>query len=58
MWAANGCDLRVREIVLIMDCLRDAAGELVSPDVAIIQHESGECGGHACVWQVTDVQGQ
>ena len=57
-WAANGRALRVGEIVLIVDsdtvvpedCLRDAARELAeSPDVAIIQHESGGCGrARAC----------
>ena len=57
LWAMNGRALRIGEIVLIVDsdtvmledCLRNAARELVeSPDVAIIQHKSGEC-GHACV---------
>ena len=47
--AVNGRALCVGEIVLIVDCLRDVACELAeSLDVAIIQHESGEC-GHACV---------
>lgn len=54
-WAANARALRVGEIILIVDsdtvvpedCLRDAARELAeSPEVAIIQHESGE----RCVW--------
>ena len=49
-WAANGRSLRVGEVILIVDsdtivpedCLRDAARELAeSPEVAIIQHESG-----------------
>lgn len=52
-WAANGRACRVGEIVLIVDsdtivpedCLRDAAREMAEcPTVAIIQHESGECG--------------
>jgi len=50
-WCANGKSLRMGEIVLIIDsdtvvpedCFRDAAREMgESPDVAIIQHESGE----------------
>ena len=50
-WCANGKSLRVGEIILIIDsdtvvpedCFRDAAREMgESPDVAIIQHESGE----------------
>ena len=49
-WAANGRSLRMGEVVLIIDsdtivpedCFRDAARELAeSPEVAIIQHESG-----------------
>ena len=49
-WAANGRSLRVGEVILIVDsdtivpedCFRDAARELAeSPEVAIIQHESG-----------------
>ena len=49
-WCANGKSLRMGEIVLIIDadtivpedCFRDAAREMFeSPDVAIIQHESG-----------------
>ena len=49
-WAANGKSLRMGEIILIVDsdtivpedCFRDAARELAeSPEVAIIQHESG-----------------
>lgn len=49
-WCANGKSLRVGEIILIIDsdtvvpedCFRDAAREMYeSPDVAIIQHESG-----------------
>ena len=49
-WAANGKSLRVGEVILIIDsdtivpedCFRDAARELAeSPEVAIIQHESG-----------------
>jgi len=49
-WCANGKSLRMGEIVLIIDsdtivpedCFRDAAREMYeSPDVAIIQHESG-----------------
>jgi hypothetical protein len=49
-WACNGKSLRVGEIILIIDsdtivpedCFRDAAREMYeSPDVAIIQHESG-----------------
>jgi len=50
-WCANGKSLRMGEIILIIDsdtivpedCFRDAAREMFeSPDVAIIQHESGE----------------
>lgn len=50
-WAANGRACRVGEIILIVDsdtvvpedCLRDAAREMAEcPNVAIIQHESGE----------------
>jgi hypothetical protein len=50
-WCANGKSLRIGEIILIIDsdtvvpedCFRDAAREMgESPDVAIIQHESGE----------------
>jgi hypothetical protein len=50
-WAANGRSLRMGDVILIVDsdtivpedCLRDAARELAeSPEVAIIQHESGE----------------
>jgi len=50
-WAANGRAIRIGEIVLLVDsdtvvpddCLRDAAREMAeSPEVAIIQHESGE----------------
>ena len=56
-WAVNGRALHIGEIVLIdtvmpEDCLHNVARELVeSPDIAIIQHESGEyscacvCGG-------------
>jgi hypothetical protein len=49
-WAANGRSLRIGEVILIVDsdtivpedCFRDAARELAeSPEVAIIQHESG-----------------
>lgn len=49
-WAANGRAMRIGEIVLLVDsdtvvpedCLRDAAREMAeSPEVAIIQHESG-----------------
>ena len=49
-WAANGKSLRMGDIILIIDsdtivpedCFRDAARELAeSPEVAIIQHESG-----------------
>jgi hypothetical protein len=49
-WAANGKSLRVGEIILLVDSdtivpedsFRDAARELAeSPEVAIIQHESG-----------------
>lgn len=49
-WAANGRAMRIGEIILLVDsdtavpedCLRDAAREMVeSPQVAIIQHESG-----------------
>ena len=49
-WAANGKSLRIGEVILIVDsdtivpedCFRDAARELAeSPEVAIIQHESG-----------------
>lgn len=51
-WAANGRACRVGEIVLIVDsdtvvpedCLRDAAREMAEcPNLAILQHESGEC---------------
>jgi len=50
-WAANGRAMRIGEIILLVDsdtvvpedCLRDAAREMAeSPEVAIIQHESGE----------------
>jgi cellulose synthase/poly-beta-1,6-N-acetylglucosamine synthase-like glycosyltransferase len=50
-WAANGRAIRIGEIVLLVDsdtivpedCLRDAAREMAEcPEVAIIQHESGE----------------
>ena len=50
-WAANGRAMRIGEIILLVDsdtvvpedCLRDAAREMVeSPEVAVIQHESGE----------------
>jgi hypothetical protein len=49
-WCENGKSLRMGEIILIIDsdtvvpedCFRDAAREMgESPDVAIIQHESG-----------------
>ena len=49
-WCANGKSVRMGEIILIIDsdtivpedCFRDAAREMgESPDVAIIQHESG-----------------
>ncbi|KAF5369368.1 hypothetical protein D9758_002569 [Tetrapyrgos nigripes] len=49
-WAENGKQLKVGEIVLLVDsdtvipedCFRDAAREMAdSPEVAIIQHESG-----------------
>ena len=49
-WCANGKSIRMGEIILIIDsdtvvpedCFRDAAREMgESPDVAIIQHESG-----------------
>ena len=49
--AANGRSLRIGEVILLVDsdtivpedCFRDAARELSeSPEVAIIQHESGE----------------
>jgi cellulose synthase/poly-beta-1,6-N-acetylglucosamine synthase-like glycosyltransferase len=49
-WAANGRSLRIGELLLLVDsdtlvpadCLRDAAREMAkSPQVAIIQHESG-----------------
>jgi hypothetical protein len=49
-WAANGRAMRIGEIVLLVDsdtivpedCFRDAAREMAeSPEVAIIQHESG-----------------
>ena len=47
--AVNGRALCVGEIVLIVDCLRDVACELAeSPDIVIIQHESGEC-SRACM---------
>ena len=50
-WAANGRAMRIGEIILLVDsdtivpedCLRDAAREMAeSPQVAIIQHESGQ----------------
>lgn len=50
-WACNARSLRIGEIILIIDsdtivpedCFRDAARELHEcPEVAIIQHESGE----------------
>jgi len=50
-WAANGRAMRVGEIILLVDsdtvvpedCLRDAAREMAeSPEVAIIQHDSGK----------------
>ena len=50
-WAANGRAMRIGEIILLVDsdtivpedCLRDAAREMAeSPEVAIIQHGSGE----------------
>ena len=56
-WAVNGRVLHIGEIVLIVDsdtvvpedCLRNAVRELAeSPDIAIIQHKSGEC-GRTCV---------
>jgi len=49
-WAANARAMRIGEIILLVDsdtvvpedCLRDAAREMAeSPEVAIIQHESG-----------------
>ena len=49
-WASNGRSIRIGEIILLVDadtvvpedCLQDAARELAeSPEVAIIQHESG-----------------
>jgi hypothetical protein len=49
-WAANGRSIRIGELLLLVDsdtvvpedCLRDAAREMAkSPEVAIIQHESG-----------------
>lgn len=49
-WASNGRSIRIGELILLVDadtvvpedCLRDAARELAeSPEVAIIQHESG-----------------
>jgi Glycosyl transferase family group 2 len=51
LWAANarGIILLVDlDTVVLEDCLRDTAWELVeSPEVAIIQHESG--GSRSCV---------
>ena len=50
-WAANGRAMRIGEIILLVDsdtvvpedCLRDAAREMAeSPEVAIIQHDSGK----------------
>lgn len=50
-WASNGRAMRIGEIVLLVDsdtvvpedCFRDAAREMAeSPEVAIIQHESGK----------------
>jgi cellulose synthase/poly-beta-1,6-N-acetylglucosamine synthase-like glycosyltransferase len=54
-WAANGRAIRIGEIILLVDsdtvvpedCLRDAAREMAeSPEVAIIQHVSGEWSPH------------
>lgn len=56
-WAANGRAMRIGEIILLVDsdttvpedCLRDAAREMAeSPEVAIIQHESGKLTKHLC----------
>ena len=56
-WCANGKSIRMGEIVLIIDadtiipedCFRDAAREMYeSPDVAIIQHESGKFPFRVC----------
>jgi len=50
-WAAAGKAMRMGEIILLVDsdtevpadCFRDAARELAEcPEVAVIQHESGE----------------
>jgi cellulose synthase/poly-beta-1,6-N-acetylglucosamine synthase-like glycosyltransferase len=50
-WASNGRAIRLGEIILLVDsdtivpedCLRDAAREMAEcPEVAIIQHESGD----------------
>lgn len=50
-WAANGKAMRIGELILLVDadtvvpsdCLRDAAREMAqSPEVSIIQHESGK----------------
>lgn len=65
-WCANGKSLRVGEIILIIDsdtvvpedCFRDAAREMgESPDVAIIQHESGEF-SLFCLFSDTDTRTQ
>lgn len=63
-WAANGRATRVGEIVLIVDadtvvpedCIRDAAREMaLSPEVAIIQHESGALPVYsALMWWLID----
>ncbi len=59
-WAANGRATRVGEIVLIVDadtvvpedCIRDAAREMaLSPEVAIIQHESGALLLQSALWR-------
>jgi cellulose synthase/poly-beta-1,6-N-acetylglucosamine synthase-like glycosyltransferase len=51
-WASNGRAIRLGDIILLVDsdtivpedCLRDAAREMAEcPEVAIIQHESGDC---------------
>ena len=56
-WACHGRSIRIGEIILLVDadtvvpedCLRDAARELAeSPEVAIIQHESGKRARVSC----------
>lgn len=59
-WAMNAKSIRMGEIILIVDsdtivpedCFRDAARELAEcPEVAIIQHESGERGSSLLIYR-------